>query len=162
MKSDFIIKRNKKGKSESTLIKGEGEKEKDVHNLLFIFLIWSWRALKESWGFKGNPSRSLVSVLQWYTLTGSGVRSHRSIQQASLSFRGYLIGKVWRSGTALPSFVLPGCSKTLGATWSHTADLSLHSTGAESADTAWSYTADLSLHSTGLRVQAQLGHIQQI
>ena len=47
MKSEFIIKRNKKGKSESTLIKGEGEEEKGIQNLLFIFLIWSWRALKK-------------------------------------------------------------------------------------------------------------------
>ena len=82
MKSDFMIKRNKKGKSESTLIKGEREKEKGIQNLLFIFLIWSWRALKKSWGFKGNPSRSMVSVFQRYTLTGLGVRSHRSIQRA--------------------------------------------------------------------------------
>ena len=37
MKSDFIIKRNKKGKSESTLIKGEGEKEKAFKILLFNF-----------------------------------------------------------------------------------------------------------------------------
>jgi len=45
MKSDFIIKRNKKGKSESTLIKGEGEKEKGIQNLIIHFLILSFGEL---------------------------------------------------------------------------------------------------------------------
>ena len=37
MKSDFIIKRNKKGKSESALIKGEGEKEKGIQTYYSFF-----------------------------------------------------------------------------------------------------------------------------
>ena len=70
MKNDFIIKRNKKWKSKSTLIKGEREKEKGSQIYYSFFSFGVWRALKKSWGFKRNPSRLLVSVLQRYTLIG--------------------------------------------------------------------------------------------
>ena len=60
MKSDFIIKRNKKGKSESALIKGEGEKEKGIQTYYSFFSFRVWRALKKSWDFRRNPRRLLV------------------------------------------------------------------------------------------------------
>ena len=53
MKSDFIIKRNKKGKSESTLIKGEGPKEKGIESYYSLSHFEFWRALKvEGLGFR--------------------------------------------------------------------------------------------------------------
>ena len=55
MKSDFIIKRNKKGRSESTLIKGGGEKEKGIQTYYSFFLMLSLESSQEELGFQEKP-----------------------------------------------------------------------------------------------------------
>lgn len=54
MKSNFIIKRNKKGKSENALIKGGGEKEKDIEDY-YSFFSFELKSSQEELGFQEKP-----------------------------------------------------------------------------------------------------------
>ena len=64
MKSDFIIKRNKKGKSESTHKRRRGKVKKAFKSIIHFSHLEFGELSRRVEGFKRNPSRLLVSVLQ--------------------------------------------------------------------------------------------------